>query len=497
MNASDTLKIVIVGHVDHGKSTLIGRIFHDTGAIHPSRVADIEATCRRQGRPFELAYLMDALEEEREQNVTIDTAQSFFATEKRRYVLIDAPGHEEFLKNMVTGAASADAAVLLLDAVEGVREQTYRHAHLLSLLGIKRVVVTVNKLDAVDYSRERHAELEEAIRHHLATLGIEPAHVIPISAREGENVAARIGKTPWYEGKTVLEALDSLENVASLDEQSLRFTVQDVYKVGTRRIYAGRVESGTVRPGDEVVFSPSGRRARVASVEKWGKPAPQTASAGESIGLTFTEEIFVERGEILSSAGEPVPAATRLTASLFWLARKPLVVGGVYVLKLGTAEVECLVREIRDRTDAATLGVLEESGSTLEAAESAVVRFDLRKPLAADLHESHAITGRFVVEDGFIISGGGIIREIETAGENAEVVEVAEEADISTRVGAVALVPSAGLLENLDNGGSAVIKLGSATQVESVADFAFRHHLDFTFSRRGNAINLKLFKAAA
>lgn len=497
MKDKDTLKIVIVGHVDHGKSTLIGRIFHDTGAIHSSRVAEIEATCRRQGRPFELAYLMDALEEERDQNVTIDTAQSFFSTEKRRYVLIDAPGHEEFLKNMVTGAANADAAVLLLDAVEGVREQTRRHAHLLSLLGIGRVMVAVNKLDAVGYSEIRHRELERDIRTCLLGMGIKPSDVIPVSAREGENVAARTGKTPWYGGKTVLEALDAMEPVAGTEELPLRFPVQDVYKVDGRRIYVGRVETGTLKPGDEVVFMPSGRRTKVATLEKWGLNSPETALAGESAGVTFTDEIFVERGEILSEASTPATAAARLTASLFWLAKKPFQLGRKYVLKLGTAEVECSAREIRDRTDAATLGILEENATELLPAESAVVVFDLKNPIAADLHGRFPNTGRFVVEDGFIIGGGGIILDIEATKETAMIVEIYDEADLTANVGTFELAPSPGLFQRLERGESISVKLGSSGQIESVADFAFRHHLDFVFKRRGNSINLTLFKQAA
>lgn len=497
MNRQGTLKIVIVGHVDHGKSTLIGRIFHDTGAIHSSRVAEIEATCLRQGRPFELAYLMDALEEEREQNVTIDTAQSFFSTEKRRYVLIDAPGHEEFLKNMVTGAASADAAVLLLDAVEGVREQTRRHAHLLSLLGISRVVVAINKLDAVDYSETRYQTLDRDIREYLGSMGIVPSEVIPISAREGENVAARGGKTPWYAGRTVLEALDALDEVSGQSELPLRLPVQDVYKVGDRRVYVGRIETGTLKPGAEVVFSPSGRRTRVATIEKWGQSSPVSAMAGESVGVTFADEIFVERGEIISGEENAASAATRLSTSFFWLSKKPFLLGRQYVIKLGTAEVECVAREIRERTDASTLGVLEENASELRAAESAIVVFDLKRPLAADLHNDFANTGRFVIEDGFIISGGGIVREIEKAREAAAIFEVDDETDLSGSASAVELVPSAGLLERLDGGGSVRVKLGSPGQVENVADFAFRHHLDFVFTRQGNSINLTLYKRAA
>ena len=199
--ARSQMNIVIVGHVDHGKSTLIGRLFYDTGSIPDVRYREIEATCKRQGRPFEFAYLMDALEEERDQNVTIDTAQTYFKTARRPYVIIDAPGHKEFLKNMITGAASADAAILLVDGVEGVREQTRRHAYILSLLGNRQVIVAVNKLDQVAYDRKAFQAAANDIATFLHPLGIVPSYAIPISARDGENIAARSsGKTPWYEG---------------------------------------------------------------------------------------------------------------------------------------------------------------------------------------------------------------------------------------------------------------------------------------------------------
>src|SRR5512136_2672824 len=213
MNQSETLKIVIVGHVDHGKSTLIGRLFYDTGSIPQTRYDEIAATCKAQGREFEFAYLMDALEEERDQNITIDTASTFFHTAKLPYVIIDAPGHKQFLKNMITGASSADAAILLVDGAEGVREQTKRHAYVLSLLGIRQVVVAINKLDMAKYDRAVFQKVENDIRVFLHSVRIVPSYVIPISAREGENIAHRIGKTTWYDGPTVLEALDTSESV--------------------------------------------------------------------------------------------------------------------------------------------------------------------------------------------------------------------------------------------------------------------------------------------
>src|SRR5512139_3277373 len=369
MNQSETLKIVIVGHVDHGKSTLIGRLFYDTGSIPQTRYDEIAATCKAQGREFEFAYLMDALEEERDQNITIDTASTFFKTAKRPYVIIDAPGHKQFLKNMITGASSADAAILLVDGAEGVREQTKRHAYVLSLLGIRQVVVTVNKLDMVGYDRKIFREVENDIRAFLHSVGIVPSHVIPVSAREGENMAKKLGRTPWYAGLTVLQALDTFENVHGDRTLPLRLPVQDVYKWDDKRIYAGRVESGEIRKGDEVIFLPSGKITKVKSVEKWQQPDLRAAGAGESIGITTEDELFVERGEVIARR-DNAPVRTReVKASIFWLADRPFQAGKSYTLKLATAEVTATAAVIEERLDSSSLQVTERHARELLATE--------------------------------------------------------------------------------------------------------------------------------
>ncbi|OYV73918.1 MAG: elongation factor Tu, partial [Deltaproteobacteria bacterium 21-66-5] len=378
MNINDTLRIVIVGHVDHGKSTLIGRLFYDTGSLPEERYRELEETCREQGRAFEFAYLMDALEEEREHNITIDTAQTFFKTSLRPYIIIDAPGHKEFLKNMITGAAAADAAILLVDGAEGVREQTRRHAYMLSLLGLRQVVVAVNKLDLVGFRRE------EEIRGFLLSVGLVPAHVVPISAREGDNIATPSERTAWYSGPTLLGALDSFFPARDISGLPLRFPVQDIYVGDGKRVYAGRVESGCLRAGSRAVFSPSGKKVVVRSVEKWKQPALPEAHAGECVGVTFTEELFVERGEVLSEEGEASPAAREISASLFWLGNDPLRLSSRCVLKLATAEVEAVLSAITERIDSSTLEVTERHANRVENLEVANVTFTLQHPIAAD-----------------------------------------------------------------------------------------------------------------
>ncbi|MDX1541282.1 MAG: GTP-binding protein, partial [Geminicoccaceae bacterium] len=320
------LKIVIVGHVDHGKSTLVGRLIHDTGSLPDGKFEAIEAMCRRRGMPFEWAFLMDALQAERDQGVTIDTTQIRFSNAGRDYVIIDAPGHKEFLKNMVTGAAMSEAALLLIDADEGVREQSRRHGYLLHLLGVRQVAVLVNKMDLVGFDAGRFGHVVETYRAYLQGIGIEPGYFIPISARDGDNVASRSERTPWYQGPTVLGALAAFEPVARPRQRPLRMPVQDIYKFDQRRIIAGRIEAGALKVGDEVMFSPSNRTGRIKSIEAWSVPdtPPIEAGAGQSVGITLEEQIFVERGDVMSHL-DHLPIETNVfRGRLFWLGHRKL-----------------------------------------------------------------------------------------------------------------------------------------------------------------------------
>lgn len=403
-----TLKIVIVGHVDHGKSTLVGRLLHDTDSLPVGKVETLRKVCEKRGMPFEWAFVMDALQAERDQGITIDTAQIPFKTDKRPYVIIDAPGHKEFLKNMITGAASAHAAVLVIDALEGVQEQSRRHGYLLHLLGLRQLAVVVNKMDAVGYSQARFDEVAAEIRAYLAEIGVTPTQIIPIAARHGANVVTRAAETPWYQGPTVVESLDIFQPAAQPTDLPLRFPVQDVYKLDHRRIVAGRVESGRLKVGDRLLFSPSGKTARIASIESWNAPvAASRASAGQSIGVTLDEQIFIERGQIASHLDDGPIAADSFRAQLFWLGRAPLTAGRRYKLKLATAEhlveVEKVVRVI-DVTDLASV-----ANDRVERNAVAEVVFRTRSPVALDAFVDNPRTGRFVLVDGYDIVGGGVV----------------------------------------------------------------------------------------
>jgi bifunctional enzyme CysN/CysC len=410
MQATEQLKIVIVGHVDHGKSTLVGRLFYDTGSLPEGKYEKIKAACEHRGMPFEWAFLMDGLQAERDQNITIDTAQIWFRTPKRQYVIIDAPGHKEFLKNMVTGAANAEAALLLIDANEGVQEQSRRHGFLLSLLGIKQIAVLVNKMDLKGYSDKVFKSIEDEYRAFLDQLGVTPKLFVPISATNGDNVAKKSAHMPWYNGPTVLEALDQFPIAEQPHNLPLRFPIQDVYRFDRRRILAGRVESGTLRVGDKLLFSPRNKVSTVKSIENWPGSPRESASAGESVGITLTEQIFVERGQVGShEQGAPIETDV-FNAKLFWLGRQNLEVGRKVKLKLTTQEIECRIQSIEKIIDASTLAEIDKSSRNhIARNDVAEVTVRTKTPIAVDNYERIVTTGRFVIVDHRQVCGGGII----------------------------------------------------------------------------------------
>jgi bifunctional enzyme CysN/CysC len=404
------LRVVFVGHVDHGKSTLIGRIFHDTNSLPEGKVEQIQKACKEEGMDFEYAFLLDALLEEQAQNITIDTTQIQFKTAKRPYVIIDAPGHKEFLKNMITGAASADSAVLLIAANEGVQEQSRRHGYLLSLLGISQIVVAVNKMDLVDHSEERFNEVVVDYKAFLKQIGLEARQFVPVSARNGFNVDTPARNVmPWYTGPTVTQMLDTFEPPKTLEELPLRFPIQDVYRFDSRRIIAGRIEAGSLKVGDKLMFSPNNKTSVVASIENWSAAKKDRAVAGESIGVTLAEQIFVERGHIASLEEDAPIESNRFKARLFWMGKRNLVVGERYKLKLTTQELEAEVVSIEKIIDASTLESAGSGRNYIAKNDVAEVTIQTRGALVMDNHDRNPILGRFVIVDQRQVAGGGII----------------------------------------------------------------------------------------
>ncbi len=405
----EQLKIVIVGHVDHGKSTLVGRLFYDTDSLPDGKFDQITAMCKKRGMPFEWSFLTDALQSERDQGITVDTTQIWFKTAKRDYVIIDAPGHKEFLKNMVSGAANSEAALLIIDAKEGVKEQSKRHGYLLHLLGVNQVAVAVNKMDLVDYSEERFNEIEKEYRAYLKSIGVTPTFIIPISAREGDCITQKSKNMPWYKGPAVVESLDHFKPKPFATELALRLPVQDVYKFDERRIVVGRIESGTLKVGDQLVFSPGNKTAKVASIETWPDTAEKKTevTAGMSVGVTLDEQIFVERGNIVSHKKDAPFLTNVFRAKLFWLGKNPLKVGSKYKLKLSTAEYNVSVKAIEKVVDTGDLKHVE--ATQVERNSVSEVVFQVRGIAALDPFESNDITGRFVLMENYLIAGGGII----------------------------------------------------------------------------------------
>jgi bifunctional enzyme CysN/CysC len=403
------MHVVVVGHVDHGKSTFVGRLLHDTDSLPNGKIEQVRRNCAAEGMDFEYAFLLDALLEEQEQNITIDTTRIFFRTQQRAYAIIDAPGHKEFLKNMVTGAASASAALLLIDAHEGVMDQSRRHAFLLSLLGVKQLVVLVNKMDLVQYSESTYEKIRTEYTAFLRSLGLTAVNFIPIAAKHGENIVKRSDNTPWWKGPTVTEALDSFKHEDDLTGLPLRLPVSDIYRFDHRRIVAGRVEAGSIKPNEELVFQPGGRRSVVRTFEDWPSPSREVVITGESASITLNEQIFVERGQIASHPAHQPRVGREFRARIFWLGKEPLVTKKTYRLRILTQNVEAVITQIEKITDANTLSEIKADSIPRDHIGEVIVR--TTRPLAFDLHHECAITGRFALEDHGRIHGGGIILE--------------------------------------------------------------------------------------
>lgn len=415
MNKKEDMNIVIVGHVDHGKSTLMGRLLADTGSLPEGKLEQVKETCRRNSKPFEYAFLLDALKDEQSQGITIDTARCFFKTEKRDYIILDAPGHIEFLKNMITGASRAQAALLMIDAKEGVQENSRRHAYMLSMLGIQQIAVVINKMDLVDYSQEAYEKVKNEYLEFLKQINITPKFVLPVSSFQGDNIVKQSDKMPWYDGMCILEVLDAFECEEEHDKQPFRMPVQDVYKFtrngDDRRIVAGTIETGTIRAGQEVIFYPSGKKSHINKIESFNTDPIQEGKPGMAIGFTMKEQIYITRGEMMAIAGEPQPkTASRISANIFWLGKKDFVPGRLYFLKIGGEKVRVEVEEVKGVIDSSNLSSTDTK-QAVEKHEVAEVILKTDKPIAFDTVKESAGTSRFVIVDNYEIAGGGIITE--------------------------------------------------------------------------------------
>jgi bifunctional enzyme CysN/CysC len=412
---SKDLALVIAGHVDHGKSTVMGRLLAEMGALPQGRLEEIREYCRRHSRPFEYAFLLDALKDERAQGITIDSARIHFRTPQRNVLVLDAPGHIELLKNMVTGASQADAALLVIDASEGVQENSRRHGTLLSLLGIRQVAVLVNKMDLASYQRDRYESICTEYEQFLHQIEIDPKAMIPVSAREGDNLIASSARMPWYRGPSVIEAVDAFHPLPLPVDKPFRMPVQGIYKFtrdgDNRRIIAGTVESGKIMEGDTVVFYPSGKKSAIRSFESFNSPQPAVVSAGMAAGFTLREQVYIRRGEVAVRVDESPPhVASRFVVNLFWLGKAPLSKGKEYLFKSGTAKIPVHLEEVQSVLNAASLATVKKD--MVERHDVAECVLETKIPLALDCWTELSETSRFVIVDAYEIAGGGRVIQV-------------------------------------------------------------------------------------
>jgi sulfate adenylyltransferase large subunit len=408
----EVLKFIIVGHVDHGKSTLIGRLLYDTASISFNRIEEIKKISKDLGRKTEFAYLIDHLEEERQRRITIDITQVFFKTKKRRYVIIDAPGHVEFVKNMITGGSQAEAAILIVDINEGIKEQTKRHAYILSLLGIKQIIVVLNKMDLVNFAEDKFFETKKNIEVFLDSINIKPLCYIPLSAIMGENIAKKSRNMSWYKGTILLESLDNLQAKSITENRPLLFPVQDIYKVGNKRIVVGRIELGVLRKGQVIKVLPNGQKTKIASVESFLERI-NVATAGKSIGITTEDDIFINRGDVICSPNHEPTLSDKFCANIFWMSKSDLSKDQWINIRCATQEVICSIKLIKKRIDSSSLEVLQKNANYLKNLEVGEVVIKTKKPIVIERFNDVQELGRFVLIQERDIQAGGIITSVE------------------------------------------------------------------------------------
>ncbi|HEY1521672.1 MAG TPA: sulfate adenylyltransferase subunit CysN [Solirubrobacteraceae bacterium] len=400
-NSRTLLRFVMCGSVDDGKSTLIGRLLYESGSLLLDQLEALEADSRAagtQGEELDFALLLDGLAAERAQGITIDVAYRHFSTANRHFIVADAPGHEQYTRNMITGASTADCAVILVDARKGLLRQTRRHSHVVSLLGIRDVVLAVNKMDLVGYAEERFNEIAEEYRGFGAQLGLERVVCIPVSALRGDNVLAGSEEMPWYQGQTLMQYLDTLEvDQARMQQASFRMPVQWVNRPDLDfRGYSGTIAGGIVRPGDEVIVAPSGQRTRVERIVTHDGEQ-ESSVAGQSITLTLTDELDITRGDLIAHSHEPPGVADQFEATIVWMGDEPMLRGRSYLLHVGGKTVPATVAPLKHKLNIDTMAPI--AATKLELNEIGVAEIELSQPIAFDPYLENRDTGGFILID--------------------------------------------------------------------------------------------------
>ncbi|MBB1520125.1 sulfate adenylyltransferase subunit CysN [Aquipseudomonas guryensis] len=396
------LRFITCGSVDDGKSTLIGRLLYDAKALLEDQMSALESDSKKvgtQGGELDFALLVDGLSAEREQGITIDVAYRFFATEKRKFIVADTPGHEQYTRNMITGASTADLAVILIDARKGVLTQTRRHSYLVSLIGIKRVVLAINKLDMVDYSQEVFEQIDADYRAFASKLGIEHIQSIPLSALRGDNMTSSSSNTPWYQGPSLMQHLESVPIDGVQDDAPLRMPVQWVNRPNLDfRGFSGRILGGSVRPGDAIRVLPSGKISTVARIVTLGGDLP-VATTGQSVTLTLSDEIDISRGDVIASADAPPAVADQFEATVVWMAEQAMLPGRAYLVKVGASTVGATLSQPKYQIDVNSLDQLP--ARTLELNEIGVCTLSLDRATAFDPYAENRDMGSFIIIDRY------------------------------------------------------------------------------------------------
>ena len=408
------LRFITCGSVDDGKSTLIGRLLYDAKMLFEDQLAAIEADSKKwgtQGGNIDFALLVDGLAAEREQGITIDVAYRFFSTDRRKFIVADTPGHEQYTRNMVTGASNADVAVILIDARKGVLTQTRRHSFLVQLIGIRKVVLAINKMDLVDYSQAMFDRIVDEYRAFARQIGLDDITPIPLAALKGDNMLEPSRNTPWYHGPTLMGWLDGVEvDEARLQQGAMRLPVQWVNRPNLDfRGFTGRLAGGTVKPGDRVRIQPSGRESTVVRIVTAGGDLP-LAVAGQSITLTLADEVDISRGDVISGADSPAEVADQFEATLVWMAEEPMYPGRPYLLKIGTRTVNATITEPKYRVNVNTMERL--AAKQLDINEIGEVNLALDRPIAFDPYTNNRETGGFILIDRLsnVTLGAGMLR---------------------------------------------------------------------------------------
>ena len=410
----DLLRFSTAGSVDDGKSTLIGRLLYDSRNVYEDHVRSVTRTTGggTASSSIDFALLTDGLRAEREQGITIDVAYRFFSTARRKFIIADTPGHEQYTRNMATGASTADLAIILVDARKGILTQSRRHAYIAALLGIPRVVAAINKMDLVDYSEEVFRQLSRDFADLAERVGLRSVEAIPISALEGDNVVHRSKRMPWYTGPSLLEHLESVELASVNADAPFRMPVQRVIRPNQNfRGFAGQIAAGTIHPGDRIVALPSGRTSQVASIVTFDGNL-DSASAPVSVTVTLDDELDISRGDLIAAIDSPPAVANHFDASVVWLHAQPLALNRRYLLKHASHIVPAHVRSVRHRIDMETLDPL--SATSLDLNGIGAIEVETDRPILADLYEQSRATGSFILIDpaSNATVGAGMIRQV-------------------------------------------------------------------------------------